>query len=162
MKLKTGLQPRDFAWVIRDRLATSSRIGGQGIQHRRVRRQEEVAWLRQNGFTAVVSLLPGTHNVKSYEDAGFEVFRAPVEADPDPPVIERAFDTIHRALVPQGDTAPRVLVHRDFVDDTVAGILAGYIVFAGLVKDQRLAVIAIQQIIGRPLGSSGRALIPTG
>ena len=156
--MTTGLKPRDFAWVIGKRLATSARLGGQGFQHRRVRRQEEIAWLLQSGFTGVVSLLPGTQNVNSYEEAGLEVYRAPVDLESDPEEIEQAFNIIHDAL---SDDDARVLVHRDYVDDTVAGVLAGYIVFSGLVNDQRLAAIVIQEIIGRPLGPSARALIPS-
>lgn len=155
--MTTGLKPRDFAWVIGKRLATSARLGGQGFQHRRVRRQEEIAWLLQSGFTGVVSLLPGTQNVNSYEEAGLEVYRAPVDLESDPEEIEQAFNIIHDAL---SDDDARVLVHRDYVDDTVAGVLAGYVVFSGLVNDQRLAAIVIQEIIGRPLGPSARALIP--
>lgn len=155
--MTTGLKPRDFAWVIGKRLATSARLGGQGFQHRRVRRQEEIAWLLQSDFTGVVSLLPGTQNVNSYEEAGLEVYRAPVDLESDPEEIEQAFNIIHDAL---SDDDARVLVHRDYVDDTVAGVLAGYVVFSGLVNDQRLAAIVIQEIIGRPLGPSARALIP--
>ena len=155
--MTTGLTPRDFAWVIRDRLATSARIGGQGFQHRRVRRGEEIAWLVEAGFTAVVSLLPGTQNVNSYEAAGLEVYRAPVDLDSDQAAVDRAFTTIHQVLA---DPDARVLVHRDFVDDSVAGILAGYVVFAGLVDDPRIAAMVIQEIIKRPLGPRARALIP--
>ena len=156
--MTTGLQPRDFAWVIGNRLATSARIGGQGFQHRRVRRQEEIAWLVDEGFTTVISLLPGTQNVNSYEAAGLEVCLAPVDLESEPAAIEHAFSTIHEALSKPG---ARVLVHRDFVDDTVAGILAGYVVYSGLVDDERLATMAIQSVIGRALGPGARALIPS-
>lgn len=155
--MTTGLKPRDFAWVIGNRLATSARPGGQGFQHRRVRRQEEIAWLLEEGFTTVVSLLPGVQNVNSYEEAGLEVFLSPVDLDSDREAVERAFETINEALR-QPDT--RVLVHRDYVDDTVGGVLAGYVVYSGLVNDQRMAVIVMQEIIGRPLGPNARALIP--
>lgn len=155
--MKTGLKPRNFAWVIKDRLATSARPGGQGFQHRRVRRQEEISWLLQNGFTSVVSLLPGSQNVKNYEDAGLGVFRVPVDTDSEPEEVEQSFNTINEIL---SDSDSRVLVHRDYVDDTVSGVLAGYLVYSGLVKDQRLAAIVIQEIVGRPLGPNARALIP--
>ncbi len=155
--MKTGLQPRDFKWVIKDRLATSARIGGQGFQHRRVRREEEITWLVEAGFTTVVSLLPGTQNVRNYETAGLEVYLAPVDLDPEPREAEKVFPVIGEALAKPGS---RVLVHRNFVDDTVAGLLAGFVVFAGLVDDPRVAAMVIQEIIGRPLGPTARALIP--
>ena len=50
----TGLEPRGFTWVIAGRLAVSERVGGHGFQHRRVRREEEIAWrkgfLRKIGY----------------------------------------------------------------------------------------------------------------
>lgn len=156
--MPTGSRPRDFAWVIQDRLATSSRVGGQGIQHRRVRREQEISWLIEAGFNTVVSLLPGNQNMRSYERAGMEVHLAPVHDDHDEEAVEQAFEMLAEALSkPDG----KVLVHRDFVDDTVGGVLAGFVVFAGLVDDPRVAAMVIQEIIGRPLGPDGRALIPS-
>lgn len=157
MAIKTGLEPRDFCWVIKDRLAVSARIGGQGYQHRRVRREEEISWLVKAGFTAVVSLLAGAQNVKNYEDAGLTVHRAPVGRDPEPEEVERVFTVIGEALAPPD---ARVLVHRDYVDDTVAGLLAGYLVFSGMLDDPRLAVIAVEEAVGSPMGPAARALIP--
>ena len=156
--MPTGSRPRDFAWVIQDRLATCSRVGAQGIQHRRVRREQEISWLVEEGFTTVVSLLPGNQNVRSYELAGMEVHLAPVHDDHDEAAVELAFEVLAEALSnPDG----KVLVHRDFVDDTVGGLLAGFVVFAGLVDDPRVAAMVIQEIIGRPLGPGGRGLIPS-
>ena len=157
MVMPTGSRPRDFAWVIQDRLAASSRVGGQGIQHRRVRREQEISWLVEAGFTTVVSLLPGNQNVRSYERAGIEVHLAPVDSEHEEAAVEHAFEVLAKVLA---DPDAKVLVHRDFVDDTVGGILAGYVVFAGLVDDPRVAAMVIQEIIGRPLGPSGRGLIP--
>ena len=51
-KWAQGIKPRNFAWIIRDRLAICERPGGYGANHRRVRRQEEIIWLREQGFTA--------------------------------------------------------------------------------------------------------------
>ena len=65
----TGLEPREFTWVISDRLAVSERIGGHGFQHRRVRREEEITWLLHHGVTAVLSLLDGNQNLAAYEAA---------------------------------------------------------------------------------------------
>jgi hypothetical protein len=53
-----------------------------------------------------------------------------------------------------------VLVHRDLVDDTLAGVLAGYLVHSQLVDDPILASALIQEILKRPLGPEGRSLIP--
>ncbi|MCH8985187.1 MAG: hypothetical protein IIB04_01075 [Acidobacteria bacterium] len=53
-----GLEPRGFTWVIAGKLAVSERIGGYGIQHRRVRREEEIIWLVEAGITAVLDTSP--------------------------------------------------------------------------------------------------------
>ncbi len=55
-----------------------------------------------------------------------------------------------------------MLVHRDLIDDTVSGLMAGYLVHSRLVADPILAAALIQEILGRPLGPEGRSLIPVG
>ena len=57
-KWAAGIPPRNFTWVIKDRLAVSERPGGFAPNHRKVRRQEEIIWLQVQGFTRVFSLLP--------------------------------------------------------------------------------------------------------
>jgi len=156
--MATGLKPREFTWVIAESLATSERIGGHGFQHRRVRREEEIAWLKESGISAVVSLLPGNQNLASYESAGFAVFHEPLEDEYELHEIDDVFATLTKALsLPRA----RVLIHRDHLDDTVAGLLAGYLVHSGLVDNQILAAAVIQEILGRPLGPEGRSLIPS-
>ena len=56
-KWAQGIQPRNFAWILKDRLAVCERPGGYGANHRRVRRQEEIIWIREQGFTHVISLI---------------------------------------------------------------------------------------------------------
>jgi hypothetical protein len=53
-----------------------------------------------------------------------------------------------------------VLVHREVIDDTMGGLLGGYLVSSELVSDPILALAVIQQILGRALGPEGRSLIP--
>ncbi|MGA2932296.1 MAG: hypothetical protein ABSE98_09460 [Acidimicrobiales bacterium] len=62
-KWAAGISPRNFTWVIKDHLAVSERPGGFSVNHRRVRRQEEIIWLRVQGFGRVISLLPSPHNL---------------------------------------------------------------------------------------------------
>ena len=50
-KWAAGISPRKFTWVVQDQLAVSERPGGFAPNHRRVRRQEEIIWLRVQGFT---------------------------------------------------------------------------------------------------------------
>ena len=63
-----GITPRNFTWILKDKLAICERPGGYGENHRRVRRQEEIIWIRENGFGCVVSIIPAPHNLHNYEE----------------------------------------------------------------------------------------------
>jgi hypothetical protein len=155
----TGLKPRGFVWVIAGRLATCERIGGTGVQHRRVRREEELVWLaKEAGVTTIVSLLSGGQNIAAYQQAGFRIHEVPVIGMALPKDTEEVFEVLDGVL---SDPSEVVLLHRDGIDDTVAGILGGYLVHSDLLDDQVMAAALIQEIIGRPLGPEGRALIPS-
>ena len=73
-----GLEPRMFCWIIKDRLAASERPGGFARNHRKIRRQEELIWLAQQGFTRVVSLLDSPHNLHAYGEAGIACEHVPL------------------------------------------------------------------------------------
>ena len=109
------------------------------------------------GISTVFSLLGGTQNLASYRDSGFDVRGEPLTGDYDVADVQRVFKGLDEAL---NDPAAVVLVHRDLVDDTMAGILAGYLVHSELVEDPILAAALIQEILKRPLGPEGRSLIP--
>lgn len=156
-KMMTGLKPRGFVWVIAERLAVSERIGGIGFQHRRVRRDEEIAWLADEArITAVVTLLPGNQNVSAYLEAGLAAHPAPIQGEITLAACREVYGALDEAL-----SAPhaRVLIHREVVDDEMAGLLGGYLVHSGLLDDPVLAVAVIQEILGRPLGPTGRSLV---
>jgi len=158
MTVVTGLKPRGFTWVIADRLAVSERIGGYGFQHRKIRREEEIGWLtREAAISSVVTLLPGNQNLQAYREAGLAVHQVPVPTDPSPADAEHVFKVLHRALAESG---AKVLVHREIIDDCLGGMLAGYLVWSGMVEQPVLAVALVQEILRRPLGPEGRALVP--
>ena len=52
------------------------------------------------------------------------------------------------------------LVHRDTIDDTLGGLLSGYLIYSGLLDDPIVATDVIQRILGRAIGPEGRRLIP--
>ena len=152
----TGLEPRGFTWVISGRLAVAERVGGYGFQHRRVRREEEIAWLKGAGINTVLSLLPGNQNLASYAAAGLAAVHEPL-LELDPVSADRVFATM-RAIFK--DRRAILLLHRDTIDEAVAGILAGYLVYSGLLNDPIKATALIQEILRRPLGPEARAIIP--
>ena len=154
--MTVGLEPRGFTWVIARRLAVSERIGGYGFQHRRVRREEEIAWLQANGVNAVLSLLEGNQNLAAYEQAGLRCANEPL-AELTVEGAQRVLKAMSRML----SKSDRVLlVHRDIIDDTLAGVLAGYLVHSGRIEEPIMATAVIQEILKRPLGPEARAIIP--
>lgn len=157
-RMVAGLKPRGFTWVITDRLAVSERVGGSGFQHRRVRREEEITWLvEEAGINTVVSMLSGNQNLLAYREAGITTYSVPIGTELASGDVEEFFRTLSKAT--RGQQA-KVLVHREAIDDTVGGLLGGFLVSSGLVKDPILALAVIQQILGRALGPEGRSLIP--
>ena len=156
-KKTTGLEPRGFHWVIKDRLAVSERIGGYGFQHRRVRREEEIIWLQDHGVNSVLSLLGSNQNSTAYESAGLAFSSYPVESDIEPEEASQVFAAIAAALAPPDAV---VLVHKDTIDDTLAGLLAGYLIYSEMLDDPILATDVIQRILARAIGPEGRRLIP--
>jgi len=156
-KKLTGLEPRNFRWVIKGRLATSERIGGYGFQHRRVRREEEIIWLQDHGINSVLSLLPAPASPSAFDSVGLRFSWCRVSDDIGPEDMRPVFDALSAVLASPNAV---VLVHRDTIDDTLAGILAGYLIDAHMVDDPIVATDVIQQILGRAIGPEGRRLIP--
>ncbi len=154
--MNVGLEPRGFTWVIARRLAVSERIGGYGFQHRRVRREEEIAWLQANGINAVLSLLDGNQNLAAYEKAGLLA-----SSESLPELTVEGAKKVLKAMSRMLSKPDRVLlVHRDIIDDTLAGVLAGYLVHSGRIDEPIIATALIQEILKRPLGPEARAIIP--
>ena len=151
-----GLEPRGFVWVIARRLALSERIGGQGLQHRRVRRSEELDWLREEGITDVLSLLEGNQNLASYREAGIRPHHVSLPVDYEDLEAEAVFRSLEQIL---GEPRNVLLVHRDHLDDTLVGFMGGYLIRSGLIQDPIMATATIQEIAGRPLGPEGRRLV---
>jgi len=157
-KWAEGICPRNFAWVIKDQLAASERPGGYGSNHRRVRRQEEIIWLRQQEFDIVISLSAAPHNLHNYDELGMPFVHRPFPS-PDDPVA--ALTRVYGELKILLEQNRRVLVHRDELSDHVTGLLAGYLVWTGMVPHQPQAVVVTERIFGRQLGPIGRDIVAT-
>ncbi len=156
-KKSTGLEPRGFRWVIKNRLAVSERVGGYGFQHRKVRREEELTWLTDQGINSIVNLLGPEQTSQPYDTAGFVFSSRDVPADLEPEEAEAVFELLAKALMPADAV---VLVHRDTIDDTLAGLLAGYLIYSDMLDDPIVATDVIQRILSRAIGPEGRRLIP--
>jgi len=155
-KWAAGIPPRNFTWVIRDRLAVSERPGGFAPNHRRVRRQEEIIWLRVQGFSRVVSLLPSPHNLAAYDDEGLAWSHYPLPATADPrPVLADCYRDLDRAV----NEGTKLLVHQDELGDRVMGVVAGFLVWSGRLSSGPQAVALIEHVVGHQMGSVGRELV---
>jgi hypothetical protein len=155
-KWAQGIQPRNFAWVIKDRLAICERPGGYGANHRRVRRMEEIIWLREQGFGTVISIIPSPHNLHNYDELGLPYLHRPFTGNDDPrEVLGPLYKEIHDLLA----KGTKVMVHGEEVGDRLAGVMGGYVRWAGMVPEGPHAVAIIERITGRQLDPLGRSFV---
>ncbi|HVL04130.1 MAG TPA: hypothetical protein VM386_06820 [Acidimicrobiales bacterium] len=155
-KWAQGMAPRSFAWVLKDRLAICERPGGYGPSHRRVRRTEEIVWLKVQGFTTVVSTLAAPHNLHAYDEADLPWRHVPFARLDSPATVLGLVYTQLRALL---DTGERVVLHHDEVGDRVQGVVTGYLLYAGLVHEPARATAMVERLLQRPMGPLGRELV---
>ena len=152
-----GLQPRYFTWVIKDRLGAGERPGGFARNHRKVRRQKELIWLNVNGFTRVVSLLDSPHNLHAYEEAGVAYVHVPIGPHDE---LALRLTSIYAAISTLLDNPEeRIYVHNEEFGDKVLGVLAGYLLHAGLVDNGPHAVSVVEKLTSRSLGAEGREIV---
>jgi hypothetical protein len=154
-----GLEPRFFTWIIKDRLGASERPGGFARNHRKVRRQEELIWLRVNGFTRIVSLLDSPHNLHAYEEAELAYVHLPLGGHDER--HERLRD-IYRVVGDYlDDVNEKILIHHEEFGDRLLGVLAGYLIYCGLVDSGPHAISIMEKLTGRNLGAVGREIVST-
>lgn len=150
-----GVAPRDLTWIIKDKLAVCERLGGCGTDHRPVRRTEEIIWFRRSEFSCIVSLIAGPQNVSEYQKEELNYLHFLVPTPPPPQDLADAYAGITKAMA-EGET---LLMHREKIDDVVAGFLAGYGLWRGRVTDPSHAMAAVEQILKRPIGQAGREIV---
>lgn len=155
-KWAQGIKPRNFAWVIKDKLAICERPGGYGANHRRVRRQEEIIWLREQGFGRVISLIPSPHNLHNYDELGLPYLHRPFTVIDDPRVVLKTFYPELRDLL---NANVKVVVHGEEVSDRLAGLVGGFVRWMGLIPDGAQAIAITERIVGRQLDPTARSII---
>ena len=155
-KWAQGIQPRNFAWVLKDRLAVCERPGGYGANHRRVRRQEEIIWIREQGFTCVVTLIPSPHNLHNYDELGVTWRHLPFGPHDDARTVASSLFPELAFMLASGG---KVLVHQDELSDRVAGLMAGYLLWSGVVPLAPQATSVVERLLSRQMGPLGRDLV---
>ncbi|MEI7548344.1 MAG: hypothetical protein WCK21_09845 [Actinomycetota bacterium] len=155
-KWALGITPRNFTWFMKDKLAVCERPGGYGDNHRRVRRQEEIIWLRENGFGCVISIIPAPHNLHNYDELGLHYLHRPFTGIDDLGMWLKAFYTELNGLL---EASTKVVAHNESVDDRIIGILGGYIRWSGMVDDPSLCINLTERIAKRQLDPFAREVI---
>jgi hypothetical protein len=155
-KWAQGITPRHFHWVIKDQLAICERPGGFGGNHRKVRRSEEIIWLREQGFDLVISVCTSPSNLHSYDELGVKWQHWPFpQAEDLPRYLERSYGELRRLL---GERRKLVL-HGDELSERLIGFLAGYLVWNAMVPEPPKAIALTEHITGRQIGADGRQLV---
>jgi len=160
-KWAKGIPPRFFAWIIKGRLAVSERPGGYARNHRKVRRQEEILWLRGEGFTRIVSLLPSPHNLHAYDELDVKWSHVPFGPHDDPTLV---MGDLYARIKDWLSAGERVLIHQEELGDRLMGVVAGYLRWSGMVPAGPQAIAVVERILGRQMGPAGRelvAIVPT-
>lgn len=155
-KWALGITPRSFTWFMTDKLAVCERPGGYGENHRRVRRQEEIIWLRENGFGCVVSIIPAPHNLHNYDELGLPYVHRPFTGVDDVHGWLRDFYAELRTML---DAGTKVVVHNESVDDRLIGILGGYFRWSGMVDDPNQCIAVAERLAKRQLDPLAREMI---
>jgi hypothetical protein len=158
-KWARGITPRNFSWVIKEKLAVCERPGGYGQNHRRVRRQEEIIWIREQGFTKVISLVSSPANLHNYDELGVAWIHRPFTSVDDSLEFERSFFPELRGLL-AGDG--KVLVHQEELGDRISGLMGGYLLWAGLLDTGPQTISVVERIVDRQMGPLGRELVSLG
>ena len=153
-----GLKPNDFHWVIEGKLAVSECIGGGGLTARKIRREEEIQWLKSQGINSIFSLLESDFNLKNYQEVGFRTYHFPLARNVPAESIQLIFEAIKEAL---SDKEIKLLIHREYLDEEVPGILAGYLIYSKILDDPILARTILERILGQPLSPIAISFIPS-
>jgi hypothetical protein len=154
-KWAAGIKPRFFTWVIKDKLAVCERPGGYARNHRKVRRREEILWIKAQGFNRVVSLLPSPHNLYAYEEQHLASSHVPFASNDDPiAVLPGLYERLRWWLRDE-----RVVVHQEEVNDRLMGVVAGYLNWGGFVPEGAQAIAVVERLFGRQMGPEGREIV---
>ncbi len=152
-KWAQGITPRNFTWIIKDQIAISERPGGYAQNHRKVRRQEEIIWIREQGFAFVVSIIPSSHNLHNYDEFSVAWKHRPYGIHEDhTEMLSNLFPEMKEWV----STGQKVLFHQEEVNDRLCGIMAGYLLWDGLVGTGPEAIAITEHITSRQLGPLGR------
>jgi hypothetical protein len=155
-KWAKGIEPRNFGWVLKGSLAYSERPGGHTANHRRVRRHEEIVWIREHGFNRVISIMGSPHNLHAYEEMNMPFAHVPFGAHDDAQMVVSALFPQLRIWLEAGE---QILIHSDEISDKLQGLIGGYLLFTGRLQNGPQTIAVVETLMSRQLGEGGRELI---
>ena len=153
-KWSEGIEPRGFRWIITARFGVCERPGGYGAGHRRVRRLEEIIWLCRNQIDLIVSLTSIPYNLRDYDEHGLAYVHLPFSDPRGPERLEEILRTIHDRAASE-----RVVLHHDSIGDRVSGVVAGYLLWSGLIASGHEAITVAEHLLERELGPVAREIV---
>jgi hypothetical protein len=104
----------------------------------------------------VISLIAAPHNLHNYDELGVAWLHRPQQPQDDPVEFQLALYTEVRDLLAKGE---KLLIHQEEVGDRICGLVAGYVLWAGLVPYGPQAISVTERLTGRQLGPEGRELV---
>ena len=155
-KWAAGIEPRSFTWVYRGILAVSERPGGSTTVHRRVRRDEELLWLKHQGFSRVISILPIMQNLSAYFEHGLTASHYALRGGPQQRAV---LESCYLDLANSMEHQMMVLLHGDEVSDRLLGVVAGYLVWSQKVATVPQAIALVERLFKRSIGPDGRSVL---
>ncbi len=155
-KWSAGIEPRGFTWVYKGILAVSERPGGSTTVHRQVRRDEELLWLKHQGFGRVISILPIMQPMSSYFEHGLSASHYALRGGAHQrEVLEACYRDVAHSMA--NNTV--VLLHSDEVSDRLLGVIAGYLVWSRRVATVPSAIALVERLFRRSIGPDGRSVL---
>ena len=154
-KWSEGIEPRGFRWIITERFGVCERPGGYGVGHRRVRRLEEIIWLRRHEIDLIVSITSIPYNLHDYDEHGLAYVHLPFS---DPSVGTERLQQI-LSTIRDHSSSERVVLHHDSIGDRVSGMVAGYLLWSGLVDSGPEAITIAERLLERELGPMAREIV---
>ena len=158
-KWAAGIEPRGFTWVYRGILAVSERPGGSTSVHRRVRRDEELLWLKHQGFGRVISILPV--NAEPVHATSSTDSRASHYALRGGPQQRDVLEACYRDLAHCEASRTTVLLHGDEVSDRAARRRRRLPRLVEPARPRHLAGASpcVERLFRRSIGPDGRTVL---
>jgi len=105
----------------------------------------------------VISIIPSPANLHNYDELGVVWQHRPFGNHDDEATYLQAFFPELRSLLAAPDA--KVLIHGEELGDRLSGIIAGYLVWTGLVPSGPKAISLTERLLQRQLGPPARELV---